>query len=95
MHNAVIVQYLCEQPDVTTSREHGFGFILHGQAVQHKASRGEARQDKPLRCVGQAKWERSPLVLKNTECRYVSAMQSEQEVTEFESSIAELSSRLP
>ena len=58
--------YLSEQPDVATGREHGFGFVLPGQAAQRKASRGDARQGKPSRCVGQARRERCPLVLKNT-----------------------------
>ena len=58
--------YLCEQPDVATDREHGSGFVLPRQAAQRKASQGDARQDKPSRCVGQARRERCPLVLKNT-----------------------------
>ena len=64
MHNAVY--YLCEQLDVVTGREHGSGFVLPGQAAQRKASRGDARRGKPSRCVGQARRERCPLVLKNT-----------------------------
>ena len=60
------LQYLCEQPDVASGREHGSGFVLPDQAAQRKASRGDARQDKPSRCVGQARRERCPLVLKNT-----------------------------
>ena len=58
--------YLSEQLDVATGREHGSGFVLPGQATQRKASRGDARQGKPSRCVGQARRERCPLVLKNT-----------------------------
>ena len=58
--------YLCEQPDVASGREYGSGFVLSGQAAQRKASRGDARQDKPSRCVGQARRERCPPVLKNT-----------------------------
>ena len=58
--------YLSKQLDVATGREHGSGFVLPGQAAQRKASRGDARQGKPSRCVGQARRERCPLVLKNT-----------------------------
>ena len=58
--------YLSEQPDVATGREHGSGLVLPGQAAQRKASRGDARQGKSSRCVGQARRERCPLVLKNT-----------------------------
>ena len=60
------LKYLCEQPDGATGREHGSGFVLPGQAAQRKASRGDARQDKPSCCVGQARREKCPLVLKNT-----------------------------
>ena len=62
---------LCGQPDVATGREHGSGFVLPGQAAQDKTSRGDARQDKPSRCVGQARRERCPLVLKNTVARII------------------------
>ena len=60
--------YLSEKPDVATGREHGSRFVWPGQAAQRKASRGDARQGKPSRCVGQARRERCPLVLKNTVC---------------------------
>ena len=58
--------YLCEQPDDATGREHWSCFVLPGQAAQRKASQGDARQGKSSRCVGQARRERCPLVLKNT-----------------------------
>ena len=81
--------YLSEQPDVATGREHGSGFVLPGQAAQRKASRGDARQGKPSRCVGQARRERCPLVLKNTVDNYTNTLNQELNEIHIDSEFAQ------
>ena len=83
--------YLSEQPDVATGREHGSGFVLPGQAAQRRASRGDARQGKPSRCVGQARRERCPLVLKNTVCTLLKYRLSSVFLIRFSLSIIKIS----